>query len=537
MTGKRPFFLIVLTAGIILLCCNMFVQSRLDESIRKNKLIDEQFVEGAPPLVAFTTVALGGFRGIIADFLWFRAIALQDEGKYFEMVQLASWIMKLQPKSTATAAYLGWNMAYNISVTYSLPEDRWRWVNKGIELYHEALQYNPNDPVLYKELGWIYQHKLGNILDDAQRYYKWQMATLMLRILGQHYPDWKELAAMPSKEKAFLATLKDAPDFLQKLEANGYTGLDALYREFQTGGQLPETIVKALEKDPDAVRNLTGYFRVKWLYDRFMLEPSVVVRINEKYGDLDWFLPESFAIYWAFLGLERSPDRKSVDCSRMITQSLQVTFTNGRMLYPGKEPSIDFLLIPNLSVVDAVQQSYLTAMEENPDVISFKHAYQNFMSRAILTMFSYGRYDKAREYYNILRKKYKRGHKAGIMSFEQFVYENWHEEIKDVGFKQAQDLIGGMVFKACMLLAYGDVTAADANLRLAELCYNRYNADRPENRVKLLPFAQMKSEIAKTVMNSLPAEFSSRLKAYVTYEAQEKEEKSGKPQDAAAGSK
>ena len=171
MNGKKPFFLIVLLAGAILLCCNVFVQSRLDESIKKNKLIDEQFVEGAPPLVAFTTVALGGFRGIIADFLWFRAMALQDEGKYFEMVQLASWIMKLQPKSTATAAYLGWNMAYNISVTYSMPEDRWRWVNKGIDLYHEALQYNPNDPVLYKELGWIYQHKLGNILDDAQRYY------------------------------------------------------------------------------------------------------------------------------------------------------------------------------------------------------------------------------------------------------------------------------------------------------------------------------------------------------------------------------
>ena len=121
MSGKRPFILIVIIAGVLLLCGNMFVQSRLDDSIRKNKLIDEQFVEGAPPLVAFTTVALGGFRGLIADFLWFRAISLQDEGKYFEMVQLASWIMKLQPKSTATAAYLAWNMAYNISVTYSMP--------------------------------------------------------------------------------------------------------------------------------------------------------------------------------------------------------------------------------------------------------------------------------------------------------------------------------------------------------------------------------------------------------------------------------
>ena len=512
MTGKKPFFLIVLIAGAILLCGNIFVQTRMDASIRSHKLIDEEFVEGAPPLVAFTTVALGGFRGIIADFLWFRAMALQDEGKYFEMVQLASWIMKLQPKSTATAAYLGWNMAYNISVTYSLPEDRWRWVNKGIELYHEALQYNPNDPVLYKELGWIYQHKLGNILDDAQRYYKWQMAREMLQILGAHYPDWKKLSEAPSHEKDFLAGVKQLPEFFRTLELCGYNNVNMLYTAFRdAGGVMPEKLVRALDKEPETMDRLTRYFRVKWLYDRFMLQPGRILKINEKYGDLDWFLPESFAIYWAVMGTERSPERKNMDCSRMITQSLQVTFTNGRMLYPGKEPSIDFLLIPNLSVVDAVQQSYLTAMEENPGVMSFFHAYQNFMSRAVLTMFSYGRYNKAREYYNILRKKYKKGHKAGYVSFEQFVYDNWKEEIKDVGFKQAQDLIGGMILKGCVLLAYGDAAAAESHLRMAEICYNRYNADRPEQRVKLLSFAQMNAQYAKTVMKSLPPAYADRL--------------------------
>ena len=49
MTEKRPIVLIAFVAGILLLAGNMFVQSRLDNSIRENKLIDEQFVEGAPP--------------------------------------------------------------------------------------------------------------------------------------------------------------------------------------------------------------------------------------------------------------------------------------------------------------------------------------------------------------------------------------------------------------------------------------------------------------------------------------------------------
>ncbi|OQA82655.1 MAG: hypothetical protein BWY31_03138 [Lentisphaerae bacterium ADurb.Bin242] len=527
MSGKHPVLLIVILAGMLLLVCNMFVQSRLDKTIRDYKLVDEQFVEGAPPLVAFTTVALGGFRGLIADFFWLRAISLQEEGKYFEMVQLASWITKLQPKSTATAAYLAWNMAYNISVTFSMPEDRWRWVNKGIDLYHEALHYNPNDPVLYKELGWIYQHKLGNILDDAQRYYKWQMALQMYQILGEHYPDWGKLMAAPRSEKVLLQRLKDGAKFMEDLQAEDFSSLNALSEAFRNaGGVLPENVSRKF-KDPKELELLLSYLRVNWLYDRFMLDPSVVVNINAKYGDLDWFLPESFAIYWATLGAERSPERKNIDCSRMITQSMQVTFTNGRMLYPGKVPSMSFLLIPNLAVVDAVRDSYRQAMKENPTVPSFLHAYQNFMSRAILTMFSYGQYTKAREYYNSLRAEYRGGHKAGHMTFEQFVYSDWKEEMKDAGFKQAQDLIGGMIAKACILLAYGDETAAESHLHLAQICYDRYNAELPDERVSLPPFAQMKSEMAQVIIKSLPEDMASRLKAYVIAESQEKAAEAG----------
>ena len=36
-------------------------------------------LENAPPMLAFTTVALGGFRGIIANALWIRADKLQAE--------------------------------------------------------------------------------------------------------------------------------------------------------------------------------------------------------------------------------------------------------------------------------------------------------------------------------------------------------------------------------------------------------------------------------------------------------------------------
>ena len=520
MREKRPIVFIAFVAGILFLACNMFIQSRLDESIRKNKLIDEQFVEGAPPMVAFTTVALGGFRGLIADFLWLRAISMQDQGKYFEMVQLASWIMKLQPKSTATAAYLAWNMAYNISVTYSSPVDRWRWVNRGLELYHEALQYNPNDPVLYKELGWIYQHKLGNILDDAQRYYKYQMALRMIAILGEHYPDWKRLAAAPANETALKAALKPESTFFAEMKEAGYASFDALSEAFrEAGGIFPEKLAAKM-KNKDEITLVTDTMRVRWLRDVTMLAPGDILRVNEKYGDLDWFLPESFAIYWAMLGIEKSPDRQSVDCSRMITQSLQVTFTNGRMLLPDGKPTEEFLLIPNFSVADAVRQSYLDAIKENPDIKSFRDAYENFMSRAITTMYSYGQYTKAQQFYDYLTDHKK--NRDTRLPFDQYVLKQWQEEIRDAGFKQANDMISGIIFRSCILLGYGDKTAADAHLQLARMAYNRYMKDMgTETRTKLPPFSQMTSEIAQACIRNLPGTIADRIKAQLLLEAQQ----------------
>ena len=80
--------------------------------------------KNAPPVLEFTTVALGGFRGLIVNALWIRAGDLQEEGKYFEMVQLADWITKLEPTFVQVWLVQAWNMAYNISVKFSDPANR-----------------------------------------------------------------------------------------------------------------------------------------------------------------------------------------------------------------------------------------------------------------------------------------------------------------------------------------------------------------------------------------------------------------------------
>ena len=131
-----------------------------------------------PPAVAFTTVALGGFRGILADVLWMRAGTLQEEGRYFELVQLSDWIAKLQPRSAAVWAYHSWNMAYNVSALMSDPAEKWRWVRNGIGLLRdEGLVYNPGSARLHQELAWLFLHKLGSDLDAAAGFYRERWAA------------------------------------------------------------------------------------------------------------------------------------------------------------------------------------------------------------------------------------------------------------------------------------------------------------------------------------------------------------------------
>src|SRR6202012_2292343 len=86
------------------------------------------------------------------------------------------------------------NMAYNISVKFQDPRDRWRWVERGIELLRdEGLRYNPHDVLIHRELGWFFQHKMGQNLDDAHHLYKQMWANEMAKGFGAERPHWDEL--------------------------------------------------------------------------------------------------------------------------------------------------------------------------------------------------------------------------------------------------------------------------------------------------------------------------------------------------------
>jgi len=154
---------------------------------QKMRLISNEPLENAPPSLAFATVAMGAFRGLVVDILWLRADRLKEQGQFFDAKQLAEWITTLQPRFASVWEFQGWNMAYNISVAIpaSQPQERWRWVKNGYELLRDrGIPLNPKSIGLYRELARIFQDKIGSVRDDVHKYYKLQLATGMEPLLG-----------------------------------------------------------------------------------------------------------------------------------------------------------------------------------------------------------------------------------------------------------------------------------------------------------------------------------------------------------------
>ncbi len=259
--------LMMLLSALLLFCAAGFLQNRL------LTLREEQQLQAVPPgdttpLVAITTVAFGGFRGLVADALWIRAQELQQQGQFFELVQLATWITQLEPRIPEVWSFQAWNLAYNISVLFPDQEDRWRWVSSGIDLLREdGLQHNPRSASLHWDLGWLYQHKVGMSFDQSHRYYKWELAHAMNQILP--------------------------------------------------GGRLATS-------DEEALRNS--------LQDHFRMDLATMQKLDERFGPIDWRAPAAHSLYWAESGLAFSASPFTIRMlQRMKLQSLIRMMIHGHL--------------------------------------------------------------------------------------------------------------------------------------------------------------------------------------------------------------
>ncbi len=457
MTARLKKFLLLLLAAALL-----FGSGRVQQSLNRDRerlgLTRASALTGAPPLLAFTTVALGGFRGLISNCLWIRANDLQIDDKFFEAAQLADWITALEPHFTQVWLFQAWNMAYNISVKFKDFPDRWRWVERGIELLRDnGLRYNPDDVLMYRELAWFFQHKMAQNLDDANWYYKQEWAREMTPFFGAKGTNFSELL-QPQNTNAVL------------------------------------------------------------LREKYKIDPAFAEKLNAQYGPLDWRLPEAHAIYWGAFALEKAkehPDKVKADdlitVRRNIYQSMLQAFYHGR--YIANPFTGSYALGPNLALVPKVNDTYETMMREDlKNSNNIATAHRNFLRNAVYFLYEDNRVAEAAKWFRYLGEKYPGkpiidGEPDSFpknVTLDQYAVARVQGDIGDTSQPNTTAAVAGLLAQAYRALALGEDDRYAGFRMLAAKVYEHYQAaisNRKSNlqRISLPPF----TDINRAVLGQL----------------------------------
>jgi len=462
MNARAKKIILLLLAAVLLFGSGQ-VQKSLNRDRAQFGLTHAEVLENAPPMLAFTTVALGGFRGLISNFLWIRSDDLQQDDKFFEAAQLASWITDLEPHFTQVWLFQAWNMAYNISVKFKDFADRWRWVENGIELLRDqGLRYNPDEPLIYRELAWFFQHKMGQNLDDANLYYKREWAREMTPFFG-----------------------------------TSGTNMAALVHP-QTAGEITNAFV---------------------LRKKYKIDPAFAQKVDAQYGPFDWRLPETHAIYWGAMGLDaanKNPDKVKpndvMTLRRIIYQSMLQSFHHGR--YIANPFTQDYSLGPNLDLVPQVNDAYLQMYAEETDPAQrddILKAHRNFLKDAVYFLYGNNRVAEAAKWYKMLGEKYPDkpildkdpNSFPRTLTLDEYAVARIQDELGDTSEERTTAVVQGLLSQSYLNIAIGQDDRAAGFKLLAGKVYQHYVSKTVghgnEARVPLPPF----DVLNRSVLNDL----------------------------------
>ncbi len=545
LRDRTIWFVCIILGAVFLIGAGIQLDSINRQREDMDLIIDKP--ENIPPTLAFATIATGAFRGLVVDILWMRADKLKDEGQFFDARQLAEWITILQPRFSSVWEFHAWNMAYNISVAIpaTQPDQRWQWVKNGYELLRdEAIdKYKLTNIMLYRELGRIFQHKIGGISDDVHKYYKLQLALAMEPLLGSaddQYFDalaeapvgWKEIAQDPNIIPLIKALKSADKSFSDEGEfVSNYLSLRENSSRFNpAAGQTIDDF-----RGTEALKKIDTFARAFQLRKVWKLDPVLMRELNKTYGPvdwndpnkhlpLDWRHPDSHAIYWAVKGLQiaaKDEDRElnisEANTDRIVAHSLQNLFRNGKIFIfeasrpvpsqaPSQEPQIqtfkEVFLRPDLRMFESYNQSTLAMLEKYKTgdskgrLQSLQNGHRNMLVNAVNSFYQSGHRDYAQKIYNQLRELYPLDEfKDPIVA--NFVKKRLYEELENIVINDAKEIILTILRESYYLYAVYDDNAAFGREKMAEEVYHFYQTkyddteriDLPE--LKLLRYFAM----------------------------------------------
>ncbi len=514
----------------------------INKTRKKLRLVSNDPLENAPPSLAFATVAMGAFRGLLVDVLWMRAENLKQEGKFFDAKQLADWITVLQPRFAAVWDFQSWNMAYNISVAIpaSQPAERWRWVRNGYELLRDrGIVENPKSIKLYHSLAWIFEHKMGGVTDDVHKYYKMQLLMAMRPLISPNTNEhFDQLSAAPKtldellkdkKTAEFYDRLKEAdPEFAKKEDvAKNFLHLTL------NPAAYPQKLQDVLEDYAysDTIKNFMYFAQSYELRNTWKLDIDLMIWLNKKYGPtttkdeknrkpLNWEHPDTHAIYWAQRGLNVAGSKgvghyvDESNTDRLIFQCLQDLYKNGKIIMYSMpvlkkgDPKLGtkdhtvmmqtIFLRPDLSMFNSVNEAWLERIAKyskfrGSNVRPLKSGHRKMLEAATLMFYQSGHIKQASRVFAELRRLYPRDDNK--MSIEAFCKKRIFDVPGGLTITRVTTRIIGVLREAYFRFAVYEDDEATGREKYANVLYNDYKAmitDEKTDRIGLPEFSRLR---------------------------------------------
>ena len=248
--------------------------------------------------------------------------------------------------------------------------------------------------------------------------------------------------------------------------------------------------------------------RAKLLIEKYKMDPKFMKEVNDKYGPLEWRLPEAHAIYWGAKGLEaasNNPTKVKLDdmitLRRLIYQSMLVSFQRGQLVDNPYAQAFEF--VPNLDIIPKVSFAYEQAAEEdknNHDHILKAH--RNFLRDAVYFLYEANRLRDSEYWYKVLTAKYPDKpvldddpkSLPATMTFEDYAVKKVQEDVRETDSKRIISAIIGMVRHAYSELLLGQDERYTGYMLLAKKTYNTYESQIPKSRedpIGLPPFEDL----------------------------------------------
>ena len=482
-----------------------------------------QGTEASPPEIVLLRHLLGGFKGLLVDAVWLRAVKLQQEEKYWELYQLYDWMGKLEPHMEEIWVFNGWNMSYNLVAELGESEGRWRWIERSIEwLRDQGLKYNPQSAQIMKQISWTYFHKIGRNLDLHHAYYKHRLASTMHMVMGpRELQDIPELAQAP----ATLAELLAEPEIAAMFSDFQLDPPDPQIKSLDT---LPSPLLlyqsgelwNALQKrgTTEARRKVRHYISARILREKYkMTHMDIMVRMEEQFGEFDWRLPEPHAIYWAQLAAETDINpRSQIHYDRIILYSLQETMRRGQVAYIGPDPNVPLVTAFDLSKIDPLDRLYemmmakhlmLTGDEYDEGLRSIRDGHMLLLQDSAFQLYFAGYRDRALKMHRKLKELYNKP--DPYMELDRYVLGQVNKLVVEYGTeaKVRGKLVDPLIFQTCYYICTNKLDDARKCQNLAARAWDNFvqwdvaqAQERIEAHRKLPPFKAVVRENVRMIL-------------------------------------